>query len=664
MPANRSHSRPFSKYQLDYFGDLTLLNLLDWLTILSLGGLLAAMTLQLGGVRAETQIIGVWLTGAMLVFHGLWLAARREPFTIKKHTLVFGPFFLWALMSWLFITPATWIARGEVLLILQAILVLWVTTHNAQTRNHVWFLFIVLAGISGAGVLMALNQYFHDARWLPKLFNPLEFQTYRITGHAQYEGRASGPFGSPNSFAALMILAFFPAALAALAPRLPGIIRVFCGYLALLFLGGLALTLSRGGMIVLLPGLFLLPWVLRLPRRTQVFFSCGLLAVLLGTALAAAFFSPRFLDRWENFIQESGERTRPAMWQGTLGIIQEHPITGSGLGSFRYQFDRHRPEGFIPSPDHAHNDYLEIISDLGLIGFALLFLPAAWLWLRSLRAWRAMPDKVALNEVNTRRRRAKVIPIPKLFLGATLLSLACLGLHLLVEFHLHIPALLFWIAFSFGILVKYTPGSTWELAPRKKPLLLAGLALLALGPGLGFLTLATHKAEIYAFEGKRQAEHFSQNFNQLRNNREFLEGRITLLEAAIQENPGHGEAHRQLALALADLSYAAPMRRTELGRRAEEHARTAINGFPMAAAFWTTLGETLFLQERWEEAGEAYRHATELAPYSAEAWYYYANWLNGEKGRRQEALASIERCLELDPDNEQARDLRRRILIP
>ncbi|WOO41591.1 O-antigen ligase family protein [Rubellicoccus peritrichatus] len=661
-----SKLRYLSRSRITFFGNVTLSNCLDWLVTLNLAGLLAIITLQLGGVRAETQLLGLWLCSTLLILHGFWVltAKSSEKIAINGRVLAFIPLIIYLIVSWQFLSPTPWTAATEALMWVQAFVILWVSVHNLHSRNHIWFIFLILGGVALGGVMMAFNQYFRQPEWLPKLYNPLEGESFRIRGHAQYAGRASGPFGSPNSFAGLMILAFFPAAVAAFSKHLMGILRLFSAYIGAMALVGLILTISRGGMLAILPCLFLLPLVVRAKRRTTLLVWVLILVSCMAFVVSLFYFSPRMQERWETFAENSGETTRPQMWEAGMQIFSENPATGSGLGTFRYFFELNRPEGFLLSPVHAHNDYVEALSDLGIIGFALIFLPALYFIYLGIRSWWKQPDLIALDERGENRRRLRRMPVTKLFLGAVLLSIFALALHAMVEFHLHVTALLFWIAFFFGILLKCTPPKAIRMPNR----ILTKLVYLAVALAAGLLLTVGNQnryiANIYAFEGERMAKEFASNFDELRGNEQFVESRIEFLEAALEKNPEHGDARSHLALAYADKSYTDPMHRIELGQTAEEHARIAIEAFDASPHYWVNLGEALFLQERWAEAGEAYETAVELSPNNPTVWYYYANWLNGESGRRDDAMKAIERSLKLDPHNDKAIDLRRKVLIP
>lgn len=84
---------------------------------------------------------------------------------------------------------------------------------------------------------------------------------------------------------------------------------------------------------------------------------------------------------WEQINQEfsgvakravSEEKVAPRyqLWMATVDSIKESPIIGSGVGTFYEQMKVHGYFNFYLYKN-SHNDYLDLISELGVIGFAL-----------------------------------------------------------------------------------------------------------------------------------------------------------------------------------------------------------------------------------------------------------------------------------------------------
>ncbi len=104
--------------------------------------------------------------------------------------------------------------------------------------------------------------------------------------------------------------------------------------------------------------------------------------ILLGTAVIivilsmSLFLMPQHIKaRFQTMIEQPigfmGER--PQWWQTSLEFIKKYPLTGIGLGRFRYEYQRSGPPEQYNIPYHAHNIYLHIAVEHGIPSL-LLFL--------------------------------------------------------------------------------------------------------------------------------------------------------------------------------------------------------------------------------------------------------------------------------------------------
>ena len=120
--------------------------------------------------------------------------------------------------------------------------------------------------------------------------------------------------------------------------------------------------------------------------------------------------------------ETDAEASRSRMWADTLPMIRDFPIAGCGLGGFESCFHRYNHSANF-RVDFAHNDYLQLLAELGLAGFFPLIFLAALALAASIRA-------------ATRRAGEDV----------GLLALACAGsmtamaIHSIADFNLYIPA--------------------------------------------------------------------------------------------------------------------------------------------------------------------------------------------------------------------------------
>jgi O-antigen ligase len=59
---------------------------------------------------------------------------------------------------------------------------------------------------------------------------------------------------------------------------------------------------------------------------------------------------------------------RTHFWSVTLDVIKAYPIVGSGLGSFSVIYPRYDSLNGLYRLEQAHNDYLQILADGGIVG--------------------------------------------------------------------------------------------------------------------------------------------------------------------------------------------------------------------------------------------------------------------------------------------------------
>ena len=193
----------------------------------------------------------------------------------------------------------------------------------------------------------------------------------------------------------------------------------------------MGLTQSRGGVLSSLGSLgagalaFGL-WQRRLTGRRVVIGA----AVLAGLAMLW-LQSPELLARFGSGLRLT-PYSRPSVWRETAMIARDFPLFGVGLGNFEFVFPRYQPEGTHTYFEMAHNDYLQLLVETGILGaacFSWLFWMLARVVVRNLRE--AAPERGLLA------------------LGLTT-SLIALLLHSFTDFNLRIPsnALLFVIAFG------------------------------------------------------------------------------------------------------------------------------------------------------------------------------------------------------------------------
>ena len=85
--------------------------------------------------------------------------------------------------------------------------------------------------------------------------------------------------------------------------------------------------------------------------------------------------------------------SRLGVWKDTLNMIKENPWFGRGIGTFKYIYPRYQTELINFSFNHAHNSYLELTSEIGIIGILSCLLIIAILFIGGIKRLTAQHDK-------------------------------------------------------------------------------------------------------------------------------------------------------------------------------------------------------------------------------------------------------------------------------
>jgi O-antigen ligase len=381
-----------------------------------------------------------FVQGALLLVAGAWglrvLAMPARPVRIGRAGLGLA-LLLWALLLSSTLTPYSQtdalretLRWSTVLLVYLAALNSLLSGGGLARRAAVLLIACLLLGPLANG-LLGLWQFFTGT-------GPESFLV--AGGYA----RAHGTNGQPNSFAGYMNMAW-PLALALAlgaawqgwqalrqalagtrpaAPWWPWLLTLLgAGTAALLLLAALGASFSRGGWVGAVGGLgamlLALLLVLRASLRRSIaplaaLAAGGLLALLLlgSTGALPAALTQRassIVGNLRLFDVRTVEATpenfavveRMAQIQAAWRMLQDHPLTGVGPGNYTNAYEgigTPTPAPYLVHPwytsrGHAHNYYLHMAAEAGLIGLlAYLVLFGLLLWqalasLQSVRGW-------------------------------------------------------------------------------------------------------------------------------------------------------------------------------------------------------------------------------------------------------------------------------------
>jgi O-antigen ligase len=143
---------------------------------------------------------------------------------------------------------------------------------------------------------------------------------------------------------------------------------------------------------------------------------------------------------------------RPHYWGSVVMIFKNFPLVGTGLGTFPSVYPAYAKTSTYALLGHAHNDYFEYTSELGVVGILLLLGGIAFIFFKSFLTW-------------YKRKNAE---IKGLALGG-LVSVFIIAIHSFTDFNLHIPAnmVLFTVILSLTYVTSHYRPQRREYHPKK-----------------------------------------------------------------------------------------------------------------------------------------------------------------------------------------------------
>jgi O-antigen ligase len=254
-------------------------------------------------------------------------------------------------------------------LFLKVVLVFMLLAHSLSSprllRRFTWLIVVAMGYIAARG-------------WIDYATGNNLLQGERL------QGAVPGLMGNPNDLAMNMVT-FLPfAAFGALTPG-KTMARLFAAGVTLLMLGTILFAKSRGGFLALaVTGALIVLQAGRLLPGLAI-------AALVGTLAAAPIMPASFWTRVSSIVNPEDDDTgsrgaRVTLLQEGWDAFLDHPFTGVGAG----QFQNYNPPDRQELWRETHNVELQVLSELGLIGFGVFM----WLLLRSantlFRTWNAL----------------------------------------------------------------------------------------------------------------------------------------------------------------------------------------------------------------------------------------------------------------------------------
>lgn len=438
---------------------------LAWLTV---GGILFTAPMYFGGVTPGYLLPAIFVV-ALCSFGLLGLFGRRYPvFSFPKLDIAICIF-----LAGLSFSAAMGVyPRGSVedfLYYLTLVFFLFLTSFATGSLKRWMALVLVLIATAAGLSLWGILNWLMDVR-----------QVWGVTIETLAKG-IHGTFVNRNHFAGYLSLILpFPIVLFWKSGRLAE--KILMAMATLIISLGIVFSLSRGVWLATLGSLLVMAavaWGYSVQRGRKVIFGVGL--ALIFVLLFFRIGVEPVLYRIEKTVATTGEIEsiggRLGMWHSAWKMFLDRPLIGNGPGMFDRLYPEYRSAGFNSRAYHAHNDYVQLLAEGGLLAFlaagAIVF-GFAWMVLAGFR--------------QSKR------PIKQGFYLATLTSLSAFLLQIVWDFQFHIPACPLTLAAILGAALGNSSRAV-TLRPLPKvffyPALPVGMVALYLLPGNLALRSAT-----------------------------------------------------------------------------------------------------------------------------------------------------------------------------
>jgi O-antigen ligase len=323
------------------------------------------------------------VAGALVALSWLATVAGRKEVRrafITDHpqfSAILGFFLIWVVLSLTWAEQPSIGAEDVARYVLDAFLFLIVYT-AIRTRQHVIWLvgaFVAASTLSGAYGLFAPPA-------------------------AGTQDRLAGTIGEPNQLAAVLVAGVVLAlALAVLVRGKPLLRIVLVGASSVCMLATF-LTLSRAGLIALVCAALASIVVGGRWRAAAAAFAFATVAALL--VFFALIASP---DQRARVTEINGGSGRSDIWVIGWRMVEAHPVHGIGVGQFQTSAVHYlikpgtikRSDLIIIEPKVAHNIYLQVLSELGVVGLIPFLLILGFSLRCALRAARAFERRKDLG---------------------------------------------------------------------------------------------------------------------------------------------------------------------------------------------------------------------------------------------------------------------------
>lgn len=256
----------------------------------------------------------------------------------------------------------------------------------------------------------------------------------------------------------------------------------FCTFAIVIMLSSLFLARSGGGAFAMITSLFLLIGIMACRKRLRKMVWYVIPVLLVTFSLLVWIGIHPVIEKLSTTIdiENPSLQARVEFWKDTISAIKNFPLFGCGIGVFPFIYPQYSTVTYVHGVliNHAHNDYLELMLETGIIGFAIIlwalfrFIKDSALYhmlgitkgidherpdrglipyLKIFRTQRIPKDKESRHQKHEDHLKKRNDPFIMGIAIGGIIGVISISLHSIVDFNTHIPANAFLLSILLGI---------------------------------------------------------------------------------------------------------------------------------------------------------------------------------------------------------------------
>ena len=377
----------------------------------------------------------LWAAALCGLFSLHWGLRGRLSIACLVSVIAFTGYVMWRALT----SDVAYLARQDIVFGSTAFIGWVLTAARYEKPRHRFALIVVWSLLIAGNLGMGLYQ-----RYVNPAANPMSFLGFqRPFGDAVF----GGFYPNSNHLCGFLELTAFIALASAVFGRVHSFVRVLSGLVFVAAVLCVAFSTSRGGMLSFAVGLVLfgaLAGMMHLLRKRPA--QRRRLTVILFAVLAVGMSAAGWLT-WSQLEEKFGEgqifknlNGRTQLWSRAQEQWQEAPVLGTGARSYEYYETSYRnmktdwitwSESDIDAI-FAHNDWVQLLAEYGLVGLALALL------VLGIHCWKAFSFILTDTQESALDSRAFFRDHRGAIVMGALCGMIAFAIHCVADFQMHI----------------------------------------------------------------------------------------------------------------------------------------------------------------------------------------------------------------------------------